>query len=171
MSNDIPDKLSLACSIADRNRRHPFGNESSLSEGNATSTVDEVAVNPASVQPVEVAVAGCWLGRSRSSKPSAQFQSPQWLGKFGNRCYVLRTNLWKGRRQGSCGIRNSASDQGQPSLAPRTMMRKLIHYLLRPFLECPVMIDNCRTFVFSRSEQVEVDNLLVNRTKAWRCKP
>ncbi len=55
MSNDIPDKLSLACSIADRNRRHPFGNERSLSEGKATSTVDELVPNPASFQPVEVA--------------------------------------------------------------------------------------------------------------------
>ena len=37
--------------------------------GDDTSTVDELDMNPASVQPVEAADAGCWLGRSCQHPP------------------------------------------------------------------------------------------------------
>ena len=61
------------------------------------------------------------------------------LGKSVLRYYgttVLRTNLWKSRRQGSCGVRNSAGDQGQPTLAPRTNTQNRILYVLSAILPC-----------------------------------
>ena len=53
--------------------------------------------------------------------------------EFGTTYYA--PTCGKGPKQGSCGIHNSASDQGQPTYAPRTMTQNLIFFMFARSIE------------------------------------